>query len=25
MSLKGFVESGTGAPAPGDVVVSDWH
>ena len=25
MSLKGFVETGTGAPAPGDVVISDWH
>jgi uncharacterized protein YndB with AHSA1/START domain len=25
MSLKGFVESGRGAPAPRDIVVSDWH
>ena len=25
MSLKSFVETGTGAPAPGDVQISDWH
>ena len=25
MSLKQFVETGTGAPAPHDVQISDWH
>ena len=25
MSMKALVETGTGAPAPGDVPVSDWH
>ncbi len=25
MSLKSFVETGTGAPAPHDVQISDWH
>lgn len=25
MSLKSLVESGTGAPAPRDVQISDWH
>ena len=25
MSLKGFAETGAGAPAPRDVVISDWH
>jgi uncharacterized protein YndB with AHSA1/START domain len=25
MSLKSLVETGTGAPAPGDVQISDWH
>jgi uncharacterized protein YndB with AHSA1/START domain len=25
MSLKALVETGTGAPAPDDVAVSDWH
>lgn len=25
MSLKAFVETGTGAPAPHDVQISDWH
>ncbi len=25
MSLKSFVETGTGAPAPRDVQISDWH
>jgi uncharacterized protein YndB with AHSA1/START domain len=25
MSLRSFVETGTGAPAPQDVVISDWH
>ena len=25
MSLKAFVETGTGAPAPDDVQISDWH
>ena len=25
MSLKGFAETGVGAPAPRDVVISDWH
>ncbi|WIM92454.1 SRPBCC domain-containing protein [Actinoplanes oblitus] len=25
LSLKAFAETGTGAPAPGDVPISDWH
>ena len=25
MSMKALVETGTGAPAPGDVPISDWH
>ena len=25
LSLKSLVETGTGAPAPRDVVISDWH
>jgi hypothetical protein len=25
MSLKDFVETGRGRPAPGDVRISDWH
>jgi hypothetical protein len=25
MSLKSLVETGTGAPAPRDVQISDWH
>jgi uncharacterized protein YndB with AHSA1/START domain len=25
LSLKSFVETGTGAPAPRDVQISDWH
>ena len=25
MSLKSFVETGAGAPAPHDVQISDWH
>lgn len=25
LSLKQFVETGTGAPAPRDVMISDWH
>ena len=25
LSLKGLVETGDGSPAPGDVVISDWH
>lgn len=25
MSLKAFVENGSGAPAPQDVAISDWH
>ena len=25
MSMKAFLETGTGAPAPRDVVISDWH
>jgi uncharacterized protein YndB with AHSA1/START domain len=25
MSLKSLVETGTGAPAPGDTQISDWH
>jgi hypothetical protein len=25
MSLKALVETGTGAPAPHDVQISDWH
>lgn len=25
MSLKQLVETGTGAPSPGDVQISDWH
>ena len=25
MSLKAFVETGSGAPAPDDVTISDWH
>jgi uncharacterized protein YndB with AHSA1/START domain len=25
MSMKSLLETGAGAPAPGDVVISDWH
>ena len=25
LSLKALVETGTGAPAPDDVAISDWH
>jgi hypothetical protein len=25
MSLKSYVETGTGAPSPDDVQISDWH
>ena len=25
LSLKALIETGTGSPAPHDVVISDWH